>query len=163
MKQTKKPTRQCQYSKDRKYGIKCLSVLVTAPLNRLDGFMGITLVGWEGVGGEPLSSLCQDSVSLICFNYTAFVLHQLFVIIGGSGTNIILSRQNFCHDKLTLCLSLQNFCRFVAASIFSSRQKTCFVATKMILVEAPVNDSSQADRRIKDCLTDESAQTLIHC
>ena len=128
MKQTKKPTRQCQYSKDRKYGIKCLSVLVTAPLNRLDGFMGITLVGWEGVGGEPLSSLCQDSVSLICFNYTAFVLHQLFVIIGGSGTNIILSRQNICHDKLTLCLSLQNFCRFAAASIFLSRQKTCFVA-----------------------------------
>ena len=138
MKQTKKPTRQCQYSKDRQYGIKCLSVLVTAPLNRLDGFMGITLVGWEGVGGEPLSSLCQDSVSLVCFNYTAFVLHQLFVITGGSGTNFVaaklLSRQAyfmfvatkllpFCRGKHAFVATRDVYCRG-----FLTRQKTCFVA-----------------------------------
>ena len=119
------------------------------------------------MGGEPLSSLCQDSVSLICFNYTAFVLHQLFVITGGKRDkhNFVaakhLSRQAYL---MFVATKLLPFCRgkhiFVATKDVFCR---VFVATKMILVETPVNDSSQADRRIKDCLTDESAQTLIHC
>ena len=49
---------------------------------------------------------------------------------------IFSSRQNICRDKY-LSLQTQTFCRgksFVATSILLSRQKTCFVATKMILV-----------------------------
>ena len=50
---------------------------------------------------------------------------QIFV-----ATNIFLLRQNFCRDKHT----------FVATKdVFF--QKTCFVATKIILVAAPANDS----------------------
>ena len=78
-------------------------------------------------------------------------------------TNTPLLRQKFCHDwhtfitakdpfvmtkvlsRQNLCLSQQNFCHdknvFVATSILLSRQKTCFVATKIILVATPANDT----------------------
>ena len=48
----------------------------------------------------------------------------------------------FCHDKNILSRETQ-FCRdksFVASSVLLSQQKTCFVATKMILVAAPASD-----------------------
>ena len=60
-------------------------------------------------------------------------------------TKILTRKAYFCRDKKTFlsrktfCICRDNF--FVEASILSSQQKTCFVATKMILVVAPTNDS----------------------
>ena len=78
---------------------------------------------------------------------------QIFVIV-----NIILSQQKFsrvitkhifCRDKIFKC----HFCcnkrfvagnmhkhNFVVTNILLSRQKTCFGATKNILVAAPTDD-----------------------
>ena len=67
---------------------------------------------------------------------------QMFVMTN----TVILSQQKFCLDKHTFvvtntCLSWQNtffhdknmlWQRFVATSIFLSRQKTCFVVTKRL-------------------------------
>ena len=50
-------------------------------------------------------------------------------------TNIILSSQNFCHDKHTFVVTKDLFCR----DKHVCRDKT-FVTTKMILVAAPAND-----------------------
>ena len=77
-------------------------------------------------------SLARAATSII-FVDTSFVATKKSFV----ATKVCLSRQNFCHDK-------QEFCRhkgFVAASILLSRQRTCFVATKMILVVAPASDS----------------------
>ena len=57
---------------------------------------------------------------------TKLFSRQIFV-----AANIAFSRQKFCPDKHT----------FVATNMCLSRQNTSFVATKMILVAAPANDS----------------------
>ena len=76
---------------------------------------------------------------------------KLFVI-----TNIVLSQQNFCHDKHIFVVKKDMFCCnkhcdktfvmtkmiLVAALAKDSRNKHNFVATKMILVAAPASDSS---------------------
>ena len=66
-------------------------------------------------------------------------------------TKVSLSQQNIilCRDKIVtdVCryksfVAAKIFCRyksFVTTSILLSRQKQCFVATKMILVAAPAN------------------------
>ena len=91
------------------------------------------------------------------FVTTKRLLRQIFVT-----TNIILSRRKFCHDKLTFVAT--NTCLFVVTKhvFWRKRRKICrnkhevlsrqayfccdkhvFVATKMILVAAPANDSYQ--------------------
>ena len=50
-------------------------------------------------------------------------------------TNIILSQQNFCHDKHTFVVTKDLFCH----DKHICHDKT-FVTTKMILVAAPAND-----------------------
>ena len=48
-------------------------------------------------------------------------------------TKVCLSRQNFCRDKVMFVT--KNICRHKRRVL--SRQKTCFFATKLILVAAP--------------------------
>ena len=59
-------------------------------------------------------------------------------------TIVSLSRQNLCRDKIMFVATKVIFVVtkdvFVAISIFLSRQKTCFVSTKMILMAATAND-----------------------
>ena len=70
----------------------------------------------------------------------AAVMRGLSLIIGGAATSIIFvaTRQNASFVATKVCLSRQNYVcrdkRFVATN-------TCFVATKIILVAAPANDS----------------------
>ena len=59
-------------------------------------------------------------------------------------TKVSLSRQNFCHDKNM----------FVATKVLS-RQKACFVATKIIFVAAPAND------RLPPVI-DENFENMLH-
>ena len=83
-------------------------------------------------------SLAGAAISII-FVDTSFVATKKSFI----ATKVCLSRQNFCHDK-------QEFCRdkgFVAARILLSRQRTCFVATKMMLVAASASDSVRLKHR----------------
>ena len=59
-------------------------------------------------------------------------------------TKVSLSRQNFYGDKNMFVPRRKNKRSFVATSILLSRQKTCFVATKMILVAASANNTIHA-------------------
>ena len=71
-------------------------------------------------------------------------------------TKVSLSQQNICHNRIMFVVT--NICRdktfdvtkihllqqrymFVTTSILLSRQKNCFVLTKIILVAASANDS----------------------
>ena len=59
-------------------------------------------------------------------------------IIGGN-----CHKYHFCRDKQVFVKTKRVFCdknMFVATSILLLRQKTCFVATKLILVAAPATD-----------------------
>ena len=59
-------------------------------------------------------------------------------------TSILLWRQTrVCRDKNMLVATKLLYCtkRFVTTSILLTRQKTCFVATKMILVAARASDT----------------------
>ena len=73
----------------------------------------------------------------------------------------------FCHDKSMLvatnifCCDKQN-CVATKASILLSRQKTCFVATKMILVAASANDKREGRQRRHE-LKHHSSKTLFIC
>ena len=59
-------------------------------------------------------------------------------------TKLCLLRQNYvCHNE-NLCREKKNVCcnkSFVVTSILLSRQKMCFVATKILLEAAPANDN----------------------
>ena len=71
-------------------------------------------------------------------------------ILGGSGHKSMLAETKLCLLRQNIFVATKNV--FVATSILSSRQKTCFVATntclsqgfvatKTPLVAAPANDS----------------------
>ena len=115
-------------------------------------------------------------------------------IIGGSCHKYrFLSRQLFCRDKIMFsrqnyvcrdtCLPWQMFAvtiflsrqnkkiknrdkTFVTTSILLSRQNTCYVATKMVLVTAPANDTPQYCWKHSCCKTKQNkcpAVILIRC
>ena len=79
---------------------------------------------------------------MFCRNKHTFVTTKdVFV-----ATKVSLSQQNLCRDKHNFVgksfVATKMFVRdFVATSILLSRQKTCFVATQMIHVAAPADDS----------------------
>ena len=55
------------------------------------------------------------------------------ILLAEAATSTIFVATNTCLSRKQI--------RLAATSILLSRQKTCFVATKMILVEAPANES----------------------
>ena len=77
-------------------------------------------------------------------------MHPTYMAGAATGIIFVATKHVFCRDKSILvatntCLSSQNILTrhdksFVAASILLSRQQTCFVATKIILVASPAND-----------------------
>ena len=117
--------------------------------------------GWAGRGGS--------GGDISCFHFQTFVKGKC--IIGGS-----CYKYHFCRDKI-MSQRQAYFCRnkrrvssrqarvccdkskfvatklclfrqiFVATKVLS-RQKTCFVATKMILEAAPANDKKWGGRRV---------------
>ena len=70
------------------------------------------------------------TIHVFCRDKSMLVANRTFVAT-------FVATEIFCHDKHNFVATKT----FVTASIFLSRQKTCFVATKMILVAAPANDS----------------------
>ena len=90
------------------------------------------------------TKLCLSRQSYVCPKDGFCLDKHVFV-----ATKVSLSRQNCCRDKTVvmtkLCLSRQKYvCHdktFDAISMLLSLQKTCFVATKMILVAAHTNDT----------------------
>ena len=88
---------------------------------------------WQSMT-EAVTRMCRDKNMVVAKKllFYADVKHLVTTNIFVT-TNIILSQQTsqkFCRDKYTV----------VATGIVLLRQKTCFVATKMILVAAPASD-----------------------
>ena len=106
---------------------------------RNDQFIHTSLIlSLAGAATSIITCLSRQNRSFVCRDkYRCFV-----------ATKVCLSRHkhvfiatNICRDKSFV--ATKTFCRdkrFVAASTLLSRQKTCFVATKIILVAAPAND-----------------------
>ena len=119
--------------------------------------LSFCLSSWGGGlgkgGGEVIVMQCSFSVaSNIVSCFISYHTHNS--IIGGSwhkyhfcrdkgfvATNIFRNKQTFVATKLLLQQNYVCLDKF-ASSILLSRQKTCFVATKNILVAAPANDST---------------------
>ena len=90
--------------------------------------------------------ICCDKLTFVATNTCLPRRNTSFVVSKVCLSRHLLRQTYFCRDKHVFCRNKRNF---AATKVLSrrakdvSRQKTCFVATKMILVAAPASDSMQ--------------------
>ena len=92
---------------------------------------------------KPTGGVNYDSLIMVS---SRLKWHQKSLVISDHWQELpqvsFLSRQKFCHDKHTFVMTKVMFCRNKHMFVVTNT----FVTTKIILVAAPTNDSTQAKK-----------------